>query len=506
LSKQVRHTEDLFEFAKILSYQTDFDEVMRLVAHQSAQHLRADLALILMVNPDTRETVKTVIRDGKHSELVDYRKVHINIGGWIINYQKSFFSNDIHKDRRFTKGQFDDINIKSVLGVPLVIEGIIIGTLLLLYKNSTEYANKKSIEYLEKIAVVTTPFLRNSQKLKPYFDSPIPEAVLLSKYKNSYLLGKSTRFIELLHTIEAAVKCDVRVSLIGKTGTGKELIARAIHNFSSRVNFPFITVDCGAIPNTLIESELFGHKRGAFTGAESDRQGLFMKANGGTLFIDEINSLPLNLQSKLLRAIEEGEIRPVGSDESFKINVRIISASNSSLKTLVEDKKFREDLFYRLYVYPIHIPDLNERQEDIPYLANHFLIKFAKQQKKDAKHFHEEIIDFIKLRIWKGNIRELENFIERLITIIPENVSIIEASQLPNEFEMEIEDYKFRINSEIGSEPIKKQMDKYEAQIIKKTLIECNWNQSRTARKLQTSESNIRYKMTQFNIKRNNLE
>ena len=161
MSKQIKHSEDLFEFAKILSYQTDFNEVLRLVAHQSTQFLRADLALILMVNPDTRETVKTVMRDGKYSEQEEYRAIHINIGGWIINYQKSFFSKDIHHDKRFLKGQFDDVNIKSVVGAPLVIEGIVIGTLLLLYKNKSEYVNTKSIEYLEHIAVISAPFLRN---------------------------------------------------------------------------------------------------------------------------------------------------------------------------------------------------------------------------------------------------------------------------------------------------------------------------------------------------------
>ncbi|MEN8192031.1 MAG: sigma-54-dependent Fis family transcriptional regulator [Bacteroidota bacterium] len=506
MSKQIKHSEDLFEFAKILSYQTDFNEVLRLVAHQSTQFLKADLALILMVNPDTRETVKTVIRDGKYSEHEEYRKIHINVGGWIINYQKTYLSKDIHKDNRFLKGQFNDVNIKSVVGVPLVVEGIVIGTLLLLYKNKSEYANKKSIEYLEKIALISTPFLRNVQKLRQYFNSTTQETILLLKYKNAGLLGKSPKFIELLHAVEAATKCDVRVLLDGKTGTGKELVAKSIHKFSSRVDLPFIAIDCGAIPSTIIESELFGHKRGAFTGADSDRNGLFLKANGGTLFMDEINNLPFDLQSKLLRVIEDGEVRPVGSDESFKTNVRIITASSSSLKTLVENNKFREDLFYRLHVYPVNIPDLSERQEDIPLLANHFLNKFAKQQNKKAENFHEEIIDFIKQRTWKGNIRELENFIERIVTVTPLDVSTIEISFFPNELKKETEDYKFKISSAARSTPIKEQIDKYEAEIIKKALIESEWNQSKAARKLQTSESNIRYKITQFNIQRDDLE
>ncbi len=226
MSKQIKHSEDLFEFAKILSYQTDFNEVLRLVAHQSTQFLRADLALILMVNPDTRETVKTVMRDGKYSEQEEYRTIHINVGGWIISYRKSFISKDIHNDKRFLKGQFDDVVVKSVIGVPLIVEGIIIGALILLYNNRSEYVNTNSIEYLEHIAVISAPFLRNVQKIRQYFGSIIPGSSLLSKYNNIGLLGKSSKFIELLHAIEAATKCDVRVLLVGKTGTGKELIAK----------------------------------------------------------------------------------------------------------------------------------------------------------------------------------------------------------------------------------------------------------------------------------------
>jgi DNA-binding NtrC family response regulator len=210
-------------------------------------------------------------------------------------------------------------------------------------------------------------------------------------------------WIEMLHAVEAAAKCDVRVLLDGKTGTGKELIARSIHNFSSRSDAPFVAIDCGAIPNNLIESELFGHKRGAFTGANTDRAGLFSEANHGTLFMDEINNLPFDMQSKLLRVLQEGEFRPVGSDKIVKTNVRIIAASSIPLKTMVDEKAFREDLFFRLHVYPIDIPDLKERQEDIPILANHFLSRYAKQQNKKTTHFHEEMTEFMKQQPWEGN-------------------------------------------------------------------------------------------------------
>jgi DNA-binding NtrC family response regulator len=257
-----------------------------------------------------------------------------------------------------------------------------------------------------------------------------------------------------------------------------------------------------SFPHTLLESELFGHRRGAFTGAHSDRQGLFLEANGGTLFMDEINNLPYDMQSKLLRFVEEGEVRPVGSDKIFKTNVRIIAASSTPLKDLVDEKIFREDLFFRLHVYPIYLPDLGERQEDIPLLADHFLHQYAKQQNKNAQDFHEEVIDFMKQRTWDGNIRELENFIERIVTVIPPDAPTIEPSFFPTDLQKELENSRSRIGSSMRSTPIKEQLDKYEADIIKKALIECGWNQSKAARKLHTSESNIRYKMNQFRIQR----
>ncbi|MEJ2195117.1 MAG: sigma 54-interacting transcriptional regulator [Ignavibacteriaceae bacterium] len=502
LSQPGIHSNDLFEFAKILGQQTDFQELLRLVANKSAQFLKADLALVLMLNPDTRETVITIIKEGKLLEQKEYRNVHIHVGGWIVSKGRSFISNDIQTDDHFSKGLFEQVPFKSIVGVPLVSEGIIVGALILLYKLPSNSVSDNTVKSLENIAAITTPFLRNVQKIRQYFNTSIAESDLSLKYKNAGLYGKNHKFIELLHSIEAATKCNARILLIGKTGTGKELIARAIHKFSSRAAGPFIAVDCGAIQTNLLESELFGHKRGAFTGADSDRQGLFLAANGGTLFMDEINNLQLEMQAKLLRALEEGEIRSVGSDKPHKIDVRIITASSVSLKSLVEENKFREDLFYRLYVYPIYVPDLNERQEDIPILANHFLQKFSKQQKKSARHFHDEVISFIKHRTWEGNVRELENFVERLVTLVEKDISTIDANKFPADLYEELKKFREKWKHIRTPESLKDQVDSFEAKLIKQTLEECDWNQSEAARHLRTQEKNIRYKMKILNIRK----
>lgn len=493
-------SKDLFEFAKILGQQTDFREVLRLVAHNSAQFLKADQALILMLNPDTRQTVKTIIQDGKHFDQKEYRYIHIHVGGWIVTNAKPFFSQNIQKDDRFVKRLSDKVPIKSVAGVPLIIEGIVIGALILLYKNSQSFTDKTLMEQLENIANISVPFLRNVQKIRLFFDSSLPEASLLLKYNNAGLYGKSPKFVDMLHAVEAATKCDVRILLDGKTGTGKELVARAIHQFSSRADFPFIAIDCGAIPGNLLESELFGHKRGAFTGAQRDRQGLFLEAKGGTFFMDEINNLPYDMQAKLLRVLEDGVIRPIGSDKAVKTNVRIVAASSVSLKHLVEKGVFREDLFFRLHVYPIYIPALSERVEDIPLLADHSLHHYAKQQNKSVQSFHEEVIDFMKQRNWNGNVRELENFVERLVTLAPNDVSVIDTESFPADLQKELTEFRKRHKYYRSSETLKGQVEDFEAQLIKQTLMECNWNRSEAARRLRTSEKNIRYKMDKLDI------
>ncbi len=500
------NSNDLFEIARILGKQTDFPEVLRLVAHNSAQFLKADLALILMLNPDTRETVKTMIKDGKSIEQKEYRDIHIHVGGWIVNNCKPFFSQNIQGDDRFVKGLFDKVPIKSVAGVPLVIEGITIGALILLYQEFSEVNNENAVKPLENLAAISAPFLRNTQKIRAYFDSVLPESSLLQKYNNFGLYGKAPRFIELLHAIEAAARCEARVLLVGKTGTGKELIANAIYRFSSRENGPFVAVDCGAIPQTLLESEFFGHSKGAFTGAHADRQGLFLKANNGTFFLDEINNLPYDMQSKLLRVIEDGAVRPVGSDEVLKTDVRIIAAASTSLKELVTEKKFREDLFYRLHVFPIYVPALAERVSDIPLLANHFLHQYTKRKEKKAKHFHEEVIDFIKQRTWDGNIRELENFVERLITLTPKEASLIDIESFPADLREELYHFREKQKRQKHLESLKGQVQNFEAQLIKQTLIDCNWNQSEAARRLETSEKNIRYKIIKLNIQKPEIE
>jgi two-component system response regulator GlrR len=236
------------------------------------------------------------------------------------------------------------------------------------------------------------------------------------------IITRSSGMQDLLAQARRVAASDASVCIFGQSGTGKELLARAIHRASPRREAPFVAVNCGAIPEGLLESELFGHKKGSFTGAVSDRRGLFQAAQGGTLFLDEVGDMPLPLQVKLLRALEERKIRPVGSHESFDVDVRVISATHRKLEERIASGEFREDLFYRLNVVKLYIPALAERREDIPLLANHFLTRLAERYRRGSLSFSPEAMQLLVSASWPGNVRQLLNVIEQAVALAPTEV------------------------------------------------------------------------------------
>jgi transcriptional regulator with GAF, ATPase, and Fis domain len=495
-------SDALIELAQTLCHQNNFDEVLRLITQKAVSLLNAQIASIIMINPRTYQTMKTIFSEGKKAEERTYHPVHASISGWVLKNGRSFISEDIKSDSRFKQNVFKNIAVKSALCTPLCCEDTIIGVLILLNKNDTTEFKDSDLSYLEKLSGIVSPFLRNVQKIDSYFAPKITGEAIIKKYEAFGLIGKCKTFIELLQSVEAAARCDVRVLLEGKSGTGKELIAKAIHQCSERSKYRFIAVDCGAIPDNLMESELFGHVKGAFTGAGAERTGLFEMADNGTLFMDEITNLPLDLQTKLLRVLQEGEIRPLGSNSTRKVNVRVISAASVPLKELVHQQKFREDLFYRLLVYPIHVPSLEERQEDIPLLADHFLKQFAKQQSKKTERFRGEVIRFIMHHEWPGNIRELENFVERMVTLIPQNSRQIDIDIMPKEFLTELNQLKKHQHDFPVNKSLQERLKDYEKELIRHALIQHHWNQSSTASTLGIPESTLRYKMQKYKIKK----
>ena len=296
---------------------------------------------------------------------------------------------------------------------------------------------------------------------------------LITKYKLENIVGRSPQMLQVYKTVARVAESRSTVLIAGESGTGKELVARAIHFNSPRSSKPYVAVDCGSLAETLLESELFGHVRGAFTGAVTNKKGLFEEADNGTCFLDEVGDISLAMQAKLLRVIQEHEIKRVGGTETTKIDVRIIAATNKNLEELVAEKKFREDLFYRLNVVSIHLPPLRERLDDIPFLADHFLRKYAAENEKPVSRVSAEVLDLLLRYQWPGNVRELENVIERAVTLSPH--SLILPEDLPRRLRVE--------PSEISATSLPSQVSLTELEkiYIKKVLEETGGNKKRAA-------------------------
>ncbi len=314
------------------------------------------------------------------------------------------------------------------------------------------------------------------------------------QYDFEHIIGQSPAMQRVFETIKRVATTDGTVIINGKSGTGKELVARAIHFNSRRNARPFVAVNCGAIVENLFESELFGHKRGSFTGASMDREGYFRAADGGSLFLDEVSEIPLHLQVKLLRAIEMKEVVPVGASLPVPVDVRIIASTNKNLAKEVEAGRYREDLFYRLNVVEMHLPALAERVDDIPLLVQNFVSKFSREMGKDIRGVDNEVMKALMVHQWKGEVRELENVIER--AVIFADGPLITKAELPGLFE-ERQDTIYAFDARRS---MKEAVDEFERQYITHVLRQNQYNKELTAKALKISLSSLYRKIEELNI------
>lgn len=311
------------------------------------------------------------------------------------------------------------------------------------------------------------------------------------------IIGRSAALESMLHFIETVAPTEATVLITGESGTGKELVARALHGASARASRPMVTVNCAALAETLLESELFGHEKGSFTGAEKRREGRFVQADGGTLFLDEIGEMPLTLQAKLLRALQQGEIQRVGSDTPITVDVRVLAATNRDLRREAMEKRFREDLYFRLNVISIEVPSLKQRAEDIPLLAAHFLQRFAERNHKVIKGFAPQALDGMLRYSWPGNVRELENAVERAVILcrgdriseadLPDNiVNAPPLEETPAE-QMELS---------LAGMPL----DMVEKRAIESTMRQTGDNKSEAARRLGITRATLHNKLRKYGM------
>jgi two-component system response regulator PilR (NtrC family) len=321
-----------------------------------------------------------------------------------------------------------------------------------------------------------------------------------ARYHFGNLIGKSPPMREIFSTIERLGDSKATVLVMGESGTGKELVAKAIHFNSNRKGGPFVTVNCGAIPQELMESELFGHVKGAFTGALSAKQGLFEVADGGTLFLDEVSELPLHLQVKLLRVLEDPEIRPVGGVKPMRVDVRIVAATNRDLAQAMAAGSFRQDLYYRLNVILLHLPPLRERREDLPLLVDHFLRKFAEASARPIKVVSPGMFATLESYPWPGNVRELENVIERAVTL--ERGPELGPEALPESLRNRRAPDVTPIELPAEGLNLDRLIEGLEKDLLTQALRRSNGVQTRAAQLLQTSFRSFRYRLQKYGLDR----
>jgi transcriptional regulator with GAF, ATPase, and Fis domain len=425
------------------------------------------------------------------------RQLSRNISGWILKNKAVLVSESLAADERFAGlAVFDDIRFGAA-GVPIFAEENIVGVLIVL-KDDIFERGEEAAGLMQQIAEQVAPALLKLQRLHDLAEeNRYYKQSIIAQHGFAGIIAKSEPMQKIFAMLQRVMPSDVRVLIEGESGTGKELIARTFHFNGPRQEKKFLAVDCGAIPENLLESELFGYVKGAFTGAAQNRKGLFQEADGGTLFLDEINNLPIHLQAKLMRVLQENEVRPLGSNVTQKVDVRVIAASSRALAELVKEKNFREDLYFRLKVVTIRLPALRERVSDIPLLANHFLEKFAKQYKKPIAALEPAAMQLLKRYAWPGNIRELEHAIEQAVVLAPPEATVLAADDLPPEIR------------EVGSEAITaleqmanlpQAVEILEVRLIRKALEETHGNKSQAAEKLGLSRRGLLNKLERYKI------
>jgi formate hydrogenlyase transcriptional activator len=390
-----------------------------------------------------RKTFRLLATESEFSS--DYFRVGLElrrgegISTWVFDHQQPVLCRDLEKEQQYPNDRRHLADgIYSYCVVPLITRGKSIGTLNVASRKRNQYS-ERDLEFLQEVASQVALAVENMQsyqeiaalKARLEKENVYLQEEIRTEHNFEEIVGNSPALLAVLHKVEQVAPTDSTVLICGETGTGKELIARAIHNRSARKDRPLVKVNCSAISAGLVESELFGHVKGAFTGALDRRSGRFELADGGTIFLDEVGELPLETQVKLLRVLQEREFEPVGSSQPVRVNVRVIAATNRNLVESIKTGSFRDDLFYRLNVFPVEVPPLRERRSDISKLATFFVFHYSKKLGKNIEGISQDTMDRISDYSWPGNVRELQNVIERAVILCQQPILDLKPDLAP---------------------------------------------------------------------------
>lgn len=399
---------------------------------------------------------------------------------------------------------FEDVSDESFVCIPIILGENKMGALSLDFKYQSDKQLFQSIKFFSIISLMIGQEIRLKQLLEKEKEFLRKENLKLKvdlkeKYNIHNMIGRSAVMIDIYEQIMQVAHSNATILINGESGTGKELVAHAIHYNSNRAEKPFIKINCGAIPENLLESEFFGYEKGAFTDAHDTKIGLIEAANGGTVFLDEIGELPILMQVKLLRVLQDREFTRVGGIESFKADIRVVAATNKNLEEEIDQKRFRKDLFYRLNVFPIVLPSLRDRGMDVLLLAEHFLEKFCKENNKEITEISQSALQLLNNYEWPGNVRELENCMERA-TILCQGNTILPA-HLPRHLQ-DTENKMIISSIEDGEDSFTTMVENYEREIIINALEKTNGNCSKAARILGTTHRILSYRMKKLGLRK----
>jgi transcriptional regulator with GAF, ATPase, and Fis domain len=499
-------------------------EVMtKICSIKEANHIMSALVTELVARTNSDQGVISFIPDQRSGDLSTIIRVHSHnredipyiistqILGWVLNNKSMLRIDDLDSDKRFREINSQKGKYKSILCYPMIVAGEIIGLMTLIRSNKKPPFEQKYYHLMEMLIPLSAQILANAKLLEELSKSNELLEISRQKLKQENIqlkseistnlafeniIGKSSCMRKALTMASKYSVIDSPVLITGETGTGKDLIAKAIHFNSDRKNKPFVVINCGFKTETLLESELFGHFKGSFTGAIRNKIGLFKEADGGTIFLDEIGDAPLSIQSAILRVIQNGEMRPLGSTKTETVNVRVISATNKNLQEEIAAKRFREDLFYRLSTFMLELPPLRDRREDIPLLVNHFISKIKIKFNRDNLAISPQALDMLMKSKWAGNVRELESEIERAAVACSMD-GIIDSTDLSTGLADHAAD-------EVGlgelSGKIKDIVGNVEKTVIKKALAENKGNIFQTSKALGLTPKGLANKIKRYKI------
>lgn len=527
----------LYDLGCAFASRTDLDELLPLIIAKCREALEAEGAAVLLIDrlrnefyfPYISDTDKEVAR---RLEAMRFR-ADLGIAGVAVTSRRPLRIDDAQSDPRFYHGadKVSGLTTRNLVAVPLLSQQGALGVVEVVNRKGQYAFSDEDVRFLEALSGSIAIAIENAQLYQQMRQSEAKLRTqvgtlrrdLAREQRFEEIVGNSAAISQVYKLMDTAAASSITVLIQGETGTGKELVARGIHRGSARADAPFLAINCAAMPETLLESELFGHRKGSFTGALRDNPGLFRSASGGTVFLDEVGNMPLSMQAKLLRVLEEEEVVPIGDSFPSKVDVRVLSATNRDLREEVKRGTFREDLYYRLAVFPIHVPPLRERIDDIPLLAQFFLHRACEREHKHLMGFDEPALAVLANHGWPGNVRELQNEIERAVALAREG-DVVGVSHLSPELSTEtalasvaegvtesgaISDLapgalvSNAISDAMGFDSIlfRQARAEFEARFITRMLERTSGNVSRAARQMGMSRVQLQRKLKEYHLR-----